>query len=384
MSGDINNDIALEAFNQIIQAINDLSDKIDKSCGCGGSCHCNPEVDGPIAQDAAVFLLNCCTPDGFNTFSDYESYACRVSNWIADKLAIATKQMELIYFRFYEDYTGITQTSRLSVTQIYQRIAVALNEIVDQQIVFTIPNEDRSKLITLLTDRYVSFQDAVIAEVPETSTIDQVITEYWANPFGLPAANLETNLDTHKQAYFDQTSATTLQADIAANLATAAAAALGWATSTVADALDILATQGLANFKFAKNTIIDAYNATFACQGTLCTCPDVYVGVGTQLSSNTFQSVPAPSFPGRHDVNLDFNYDVNLGDYCGPAVAMTLTNIIGYSEWDPGKDFEVVDSLGNLVYQGAQPWPPDTVGSHVQILSSSQFQVTISWQTEGC
>lgn len=384
MSGDINNDIALEAFNQIIQAINDLSDKVDSMGSCGGSCHCNPEVDGPIAQDTPVFLLNCCTPDGFISFSDYESYACRVSNWIADKLTIATKQMELIYFRFFEDYTGITQSSRLSVTQIYQRIAVALNEIVDQQIVFTIPNEARSTLITLLSDRYVSFQDAVITEVPEVSTIEQVITEYWSNPFGLASAYLEANLDTHKQAYFDETSPTNLKAEIVSNLSDAAGEALGWSVSTVADAVAILATQGLANYKFAKNTIIDAYNATFACQGTLCTCPDVNCSVGTQLDSDTFQSEPSQTFPGRHNIYLQFNYDDSTQQFCGPNVAMTLKSIAGYSEWLPDSDFEVLDNQGNLVWKEGQPWPDETVGGQIQIDSGSEFTITVSWQTEGC
>lgn len=375
MAGGTDNDLTIEALNQLIQAVNDLALKV----GNGGCCHCNPEIDGPAQQEGAAGFQPCCAPEGFITFAEYEGYACKVSNWIADKLTIATKQMELLYFRFFEDYTGITEARRLSVTQIYQRIAVALPQIIDQQLLFTIPNQARAELITLLTDRYVSFQNAVIAEVPEVSTIGDVITEYWSEPFGLPATYLETNLETHIQEYYDQLDPSDLLSDIAANLASAAGQATGWATDTVADALALLATQGLANFKFAKNTIIDGYDAFFSCAGSLCDCTPVTVIEGTDNGGGNYAS---EFISNSNKIKLKFYLESEGPDvWCGPQVKITASNLVGWRAAGL-PDFFIYNQQGQTVYSGDVLWPDQTVGSQLLIESADPFTVHINYEED--
>lgn len=362
-------DVFIEGDTLSVIVNNDCCPNCNKS-----SCECHPEVDGPVGQETPASVTDCCTPEGFDTFSEYEVYACQAANWIADKLAIATKQMELMYYRFYQDYNGLTEDARMSVTQVYQRVATALPQMIDPQLLFTIPNSDRADLITLLTDRYVAFQDAVIAEVPEVSTIQQVIDEYWTNPFGLPAQELEANFETDKQAYYDETSPTDLLGTIATALSTAASEAIGWSTDKVLDAMNILATQGLANLKFAKSTVIEAYEGFYECQGSLCGCPTYFLVFGTNTGGNSFASEDTGS---RHQLRL-YTFANGSEDYCGPEVTAVISNLVGHTEYSGGNDFQVLDQGNNPIWLDDNQWPDNTVGGQWTIQSSTPFTVDLN------
>lgn len=368
-----------KVLQDIYVGLGDLSLSVTNNIECGtcgqSNCKCNPEIDGPIVQEQAQGLSDCCQPEGFDTFSDYETYACEVANWIADKLLVTTKQMEQMYFRFFDDYNNLTEQSRLSVTQIYQRIAQALPEIVDPQMLFTIPNEDRTALLTNLTDRYVAFQDQVISEVPETSTIEQMISLYWTDDFGLAAADLLASLDAHKQAYFDQLDPTQLAADILANLSDAAGEALGWSSAKVGDALSLIASQGLANLKFIRNTVINGYNTTFDCVGTLCDCDEFTLGFGVHNGGDNFGST---ANGGRNDLEY-FAYaeTVTPTTYCGPMIRCSIRNLTGWTPLYPPNEFQVSNQGGTLIYSEQEPWPDDFLGASFHIHSGDPFSVDL-------
>lgn len=372
---------------QQLKVLNDIAISLQVNCtGCGqaeSSCLCNPEVSGPIAEEAAISVNTCCVPEGFLAFSEYDSYACKVANWLGDKSALAMKQLELLHYRFFDDYDGINSENRLGPTQIYQRMSAALSDIFTDSWLFTVPNDERANVTTILTDRYVQFQQEVIDTVPETQTTQQVIDKWFSDTFNPVVVDLESTLDADKQNLFDQDTAIATHVELINNLLAAAALAGGQQPTDVADILNSMVKPGLANIMYYKNLVVDLYQGEYVCLGSKCTCPDVYEASAQRISSTTWQSVVHGQNPARHVLDLIFNYDGQQAQSCGPNVFLTVLDIQGWTEWN-APDFETLDGQGSLIYQGDGPWPTGTEAKEVRIDSGSPFSITLTWRSEGC
>lgn len=370
-----------------IKVLNDVAIALQVQCtGCGqpqGACHCQPEVGGPVAEEAAQSLLECCTPVGFTTFSEYDNYACAAANWIADKSLLAIKQLELLHNRFFYDYSQAKQTNKLGPTEVYKRMVEALPDIFGDTWLFSIPNDDRAAIATILTDRYLDFQNEVATTVPETQTIEDVVDNHFTQTYSPVVSDLESTLDADKQTYFDSDGPLGLLSDFLQTMTDAAGQALGYQPGDVQELVNHAVKQGLANTMYYKNLVIDVYNGDYVCLGSKCTCPEFWVATGTQTGANTFVSKASIVHPGRHDLVVFVNWDSGPNELCGPEAAMTMISIVGWSQWLTN-DFEIINSMNNVVYQGSGPWPPGTVGRHINIMSSSSFTANIAFVSEGC
>lgn len=352
------------------------------TCGSSSGCNCNPEISGPVTAVPAVSYTGCFLPAGFASHPEYEAFVCDWANYVNDKIIIAVKGFALSYFYLHDDYNGLTASNRLSITQIYQRMATAVSELVDPLILNQITNKDRSTMITELTSRYIAFQDAVIAEVPEVSTLEQVITEYWTNPLGLVADDLLADTDTNVQSLFDADTPIDTVGAILTYLSNSIGAALGYGAAQIGDLLNLLATQGLGNTKFlGPNSSgggggggVQGYGGGYTCTGLFCNCPKIWMTVG-QRSGMTFQSVFSG---GTHRVEFFvLNDGSTYGDDCAGNGAPVFDDVVGWTSLGSGDSFQSWDKLQVLQAQD-DLFPQLSTAKFFVIQSTTSFSFDVT------
>lgn len=357
-----------------------------EGCHCGGSggptCLCNPELAGVVATSGSMSLINCCRPTGFTTDAEYDEYRCNGANFIVRQYELLFKRMARIGFIYGEDWPGLTNDNRRSVTEVYQKIASELGLILNQQISTTITNETRSELITLLTSHYVAYQDEIIANGSTQAAVDAITDDFWVDVFEPPGDYLSQNHDITTQEAFDAISGAAVSSALDTRLVAAVATSTGPNSGKSDDVRLLVINTNVGNMLYFRNEVLKLWSGSYNCVGSFCDCPSHVVITGTDLGGGNYRA--SLNGNGDYELAIFFNYDQSVPEFCGGLVNVTLEYLTDYVSRGLDSDFELIDAFEFAYWDSDQPFPAGSEAKELYIFSETQFTCGLSWINQGC
>jgi len=370
-----------DGFGALDNRLDDVKDTIHECVcqGSGGSCCCGAG-DGPVVTPGDVENTPCTPPEGFESWSAFLLYACRAANWYADKIIMATTQTRNIYIRFMDDYLTATTQSRLSISQVFQRVNGALPEILDTLFRFNLTNLQQADLTTKLADRVYEFTSDVILRVPETDDYGDVIYDWFSGPLDEAITWMQANEDDLIDDIYNLAESGGDVLGLLQTFVSDAIAAItpgvGLELTEMEDILLAILSLGVSNLKYIEAPAIAVYEGTTSCSGLGgCTCDDMrHIIAGTTPDQTAWTSELAD---GYHQVDFIVNATGPSlpGDICGDQLEVAISNLVGHTTPGDDEGFIHYGDDGLEDFNSSTPWAGATCNRRFRIRSTTPFTV---------
>jgi len=357
----------IASLNQSLAGINN-SIQLQTQAILASTCCEETEGGNPDPQDDSEA---CVTPQGFENWSEFNTYGCRAANWIVDKLIVGGAQLGRSWFIHSGDFQNPSSQYLESVTQVFQRISRYQPSMIPFDWLLNLSDQNKTAIKTKMTNLYMSFRADRYIRAPETATIDEVISDWYDAALHYTDYILD-NKEAIIQDFYESLTATDLLDRVDYMLSLAYAYADAQSTGQlglelVREIMESLFDVGVTMLPFQKSPTLNSYTTgIFDCTGTRgeC-CPTIALLVGQHTGQDQYTSVYQSGF-NRVDL---INNATDVLETCGVTLQWVPPSIISgdydsYEIYDDNNDFdsEVVGHqvgqicIRRIVYKSSVPF----------------------------